>query len=277
MGSVIDVPFDSRVIDVPFGPPVPEIELPLAPLVLAVAQVRFERLASISSEGFIGGFQEAIRQAYPVMLRQQHAGVLIGPDGRVVPGETSTAWRFDERPEQWQVTLAPDFVSLSTTRYTRRQDFMDRLRNVLAAAQEHLGVRFSDRAGVRYIDRVTDPELLARLRDLVRPEVLGTAGVHVGEAVQQVHTFSDTTYQLPDGVEFHARWGLLPPLVTFDPAIEPGDVRSWVLDLDAYTTGQEPFDPAALTARAEALSERVYRFFRWAVTDDFLVAHGGQL
>lgn len=266
------------VVNDPFGPPVAEIELPRAPLVFVVAQVRFERLASISTESFIGGFQEAIRGVYPVMKKEGQTSVLVGSGGPVAQAERSIAWRFQERPERWQVTLAPDFVSLSTTRYTRRRDFIDRLRTVVSAAQDHLHVRFCDRLGVRFIDRVTEVELLDRLAELVRPEVLGTAGVDPGETgVQRVHTFSDSTYRMSEGADLHGRWGLLPPQTTFDPAIEAADARSWVLDLDAYTTQQEPFDPPAVAARAEALCERVYRFFRWAVTDQFLTAYGGRL
>ncbi len=265
------------VVNVPFGPPVPEVALPRAPLVFVVVQVRFERVASVSSEAFIGGFQEAIRGTYPVMRREQQTGVPIGPGGPTAHGESSTAWRFDERPERWQVTLAPDFVALSTSRYTRRRDLIDRLRDVVTAAQAHLHVRFCDRLGVRYIDRVTDQAVLGRLAELVRAEVLGITCVEPGEAgVQQVQTFSDSTYRMPEGTDLHARWGLLPPQTTFDPSIEPPDVPSWVLDLDAYTTQPDVFDPSALAARAEALCERVYRFFRWTVTDEFLTVHGGR-
>lgn len=265
------------VVDVPFGPPVPEIALPQAPLVLVVAQARFERVASVWSESFIGGFQEAIRGVYPVMHREQQTGVLLGPTGPIAQAESSTAWRFEERPDRWQVTLAPDFVALSTTRYSRRRDLIDRLRDVVSATREHLQLRFCDRLGVRYIDRITNEGLLERLPELVRREVLGTIGVDPGQDdVQQSHMFSDSTYRMPESADLHARWGLLPPQTTFDPSIEPADARSWVLDLDAYTTQQEAFGPEALTARAEALCERVYRFFRWAVTDEFLVAHGGQ-
>ena len=265
------------MVATPFGPPVPEIALPQAPLAFVIAQVRFERVASISSEAFIGPFQEAIRGSYPVMRREQQMGLLIGPTGPIAQPETGFAWRFDERPEGWQVTLAADFVALSTTRYTRRNDLIGRLRVLVTAAQTHLQVRFSDRLGVRYLDRITEAPLLGRLPELVRPEVLGTTGIIPGEAgVEQVHTFVDSTYHLPENADLHARWGLLPPQATFDPSIDPAAVASWFLDLDAYTTRQEAFDPAAITARAERLCERVYRFFRWAVTDEFLTAHGGQ-
>jgi uncharacterized protein (TIGR04255 family) len=244
--------------------------------VLVVAQLRFERVASIASEAFIGGFQEAIRGTYPVMHREQQAGIVVGPNGPAAEGESSTAWRFDERPERWQVTLAPDFVALSTSRYTRRRDLIDRLRDIATAVQANLRVRFCERLGVRYIDRVAEQTLLGRLSALVRAEVLGTTCLEAGEpGVQRLQTFSDSTYRMPEGADLRARWGLLPPQTTFDPAVAPPDVSTWVLDLDAYTTQLELFDPAALTARAEALCERIYRYFRWSVTDEFLTAHGG--
>lgn len=264
------------MIETPFGPPVPEVPLPRSPLAFVVAQVRFERIASIGSEDFIAGFQEAIRDVYPIMRPEQQASVRFGPDGQITTAESGHLWRFDERPEGWQVTLAPEFVALATSRYTRRRDFLDRLTTVLTAAQKELRVRFCERVGVRYVDRVTDGTLLARLAELVRPEVLGTAATPAGNGAELVHAFSDTTYQLPDGLDIHGRWGVLPEMATFDPAIMPVQARSWVLDLDAFTREPVPFEPAVIVARAEAGCERIYRFFRWAVNDAFLVAHGGQ-
>ena len=261
----------------PFGPAVEEIPLPRAPLVFVVAQARFERIASISSEEYIAGFQEAIRGEYPVLQRGRQAAILVGPEGQVVTAEAGVLWRFDERPEQWQVALAPDFVALSTNRYTRRQDFIDRFSTILSAAQHELRIRFCDRLGVRYVDRVTDPGLLSRLGDLLKPEVLGAVAVEHGEPdIEHVHGFVDAAYRLPRAIELHARWGVLPEGVTFDPAIEAAEARSWVLDLDAYSTEQATFDPRELATRAEALSQRIYRFFRWAIQDEFLVAHGGR-
>lgn len=265
------------MVDAPFGSVVPEIPLPQAPLVFVVAQVRFERIASIASEEFIAGFQEAIREVYPVMQREQQSGLLIGPDGRLVTADAGTVWKFDERPEAWQVTLSADAVALATSHYTSRADFIGRLESVLSAAQTELRLRFCDRLGIRYVDRITDEGLLARLPDLVRPEVIGSATASLGEAtVQQIHSFADTTYRLGDNSELHARWGLLPARTTLDPGIAAAETKSWILDIDAYTRGQVTFDPGALRAQAEHLCERIYRFFRWAVNEEFLAAHGGQ-
>jgi len=263
-------------VDVPFGAPVPEVPLPRAPLILVVAQARFDRVASIAKEEFIAGFQEAIRGTYPVMRPEHQAGITLTPDGRVVPTEGGIVWRFDERPEGWQVALAPDFIALSTHRYTSRTDLLERLGALLAAAAAQLRLRFCERLGLRYVDRVTDPELLARIDELVQTHVLGAARVNLGDGVTQTHHFVDALYRLPAGVELHGRWGLLPEKTTFDPGVEPADEPSWVLDLDAYVT-QRAFEPEALRATTKELSERIYRFFRWAVTPEFLRVHGGDL
>jgi len=262
-------------IDVPFGDPVPEVPLPRAPLILVVAQARFDRVASIAKEEFIAGFQEAIRGTYPVMRPEHQTGITLTPDGRVVPSEGGIVWRFDERPEGWQVALAPDFVALSTHRYTSRTDLLERLEAVLGAAAAQLRLRFCARLGLRYVDRVTDPELLGRIDQLVQRQVVGAARVNLGGGVTQTHHFVDALYQLPAGVELHARWGL-PQRTTLDPGVEPADEPSWVLDLDAYVT-QRPFNPEALRATTEELSQRIYRFFRWAVTPEFLRVHGGDV
>jgi uncharacterized protein (TIGR04255 family) len=263
-------------VETPFGDSVPEVLLPRAPLVLVVVQARFDRVASIANEEFIAGFQEAIRNTYPVMRREHQASITLTPDGRAEPAEGGIVWRFDERPEGWQVALASDFVALSTSRYTSRTDLLERLGVVLGAAAARLRLRFCERLGVRYVDRVTDPELLARIDELVRTQVLGAARINLGDGVNQPHYFVDALYRLPAGVELHCRWGLLPEKTTFDPGVEPAEDPSWVLDLDAYVTRQA-FDPEALRATTEELSKRIYRYFRWAVTPEFLRVHGADI
>lgn len=265
------------VIATPFGDPAAEVLLTEAPLIFVVAQAKFERVASIFSEEFIAPFQEAIRATYPKMQREQQAGIAFGPEGLMLTPDAGPLWRFDERPDGWQVVLAPDFVAISTTRYTSRRDLIERFATVVETAQQRLGVRFCERLGVRYVDRITDTRLLDQLSGLLRPEVLGAVGVDLGEpGAVQVHAFADSTYRLPEATEVHARWGLLPAGATFDPSIEAADEPSWVLDVDAYSIDQQPFEPPALTARAEALCGRVYQLFRWAVQDEFLRAHGGR-
>jgi uncharacterized protein (TIGR04255 family) len=73
-----------------------------------------------------------------------------------------------------------------------------------------------------------------------------------------------------------ARWGQLPPNGTVDPAaIEPIPERSWILDLDMFSTKPSRFNEDVVVARATSFAERLYTFFRWFVNDEFLRRYRG--
>jgi hypothetical protein len=77
-----------------------------------------------------------------------------------------------------------------------------------------------------------------------------------------------------DDTHLTARWGVLPPSAGVDPAIDPVDAPTWVMDIDVFDERREPFDAAALAQRALEHSRRQYRFFRWAVEPAFLLRFG---
>lgn len=260
----------------PFGPSVQEVPLTRAPLVNVIAQVRFPAVMKIEDNAFVANFQEAIRKDYPILRPERQLGVMIGPGG-VQPQDAGTVWRFETKdPDAWQVTLAPTFVALSAKRYTRRSDLLARLTVVLHALEGWLHPNVCDRIGVRYVDRVTGDQL-AQLGKLVRPEVLGVAGDEtlLGN-VEVVHTLSDTLFRLDDASQLRGRWGRLPAGATYDPGIEPSGQPSWVLDLDHYTSQPEDFDLAAIGGTVADFCDRIYTFFRWAVTDTFLDEFGAE-
>ncbi len=261
----------------PFGPPVQEVPLSRAPLVNVIAQVRFPAVMKIEADrGFVATFQESIRNDYPILRQERQLGVMMGPGG-VQPQDAGTVWRFENRdPDAWQVTLAPTFVSLSAKRYTRRSDLLARLTVVLHAIEGWLHPNVCDRIGVRYVDRVTGAPL-ARLSKLVRPEILGLAGDEaVLDDVEVIHALSDTLFQFDDSSQLRGRWGRLPAGATYDPGIEPAREPSWLLDLDHYTSQPENFDHAAISGKVADFSDRIYTFFRWAVTEMFLDEFGAE-
>lgn len=262
------------MIDEPFGPPVPSVPLPGSPLSFVVAQVRFPVVASINDEAFIGPFQERIRSTYGDLRRETGTQVLLGPSGAQAQ-QTGVVWRFTEDTDGWEVALAPEFLALATHSYTNRADFMGRLGSVLEALDAWLDPRKVRRLGVRYIDRI-DEEHLDGIAQLIRPEVLGPLTVRSTSDVDLQHTLTDCQYRFADATALRARWGFLPPKSTFDPAIDPVETRSWVLDLDAWHEDL-PFEPIEIQKQVQTFSDRIYRYFRWAVTDEFLVTFGGQL
>lgn len=65
---------------------------------------------------------------------------------------------------------------------------------------------------------------------------------------------------------------------TYDPtAVEPATEKTWLLDLDMFSTKPMPFAVDRVVDEAQRYAERIYTIFRWAVTDDFLIRYGGKL
>ena len=252
-----------------------EIPLRTAPLVRVIAQVRFPVIASIDNRGFIASFQEALRDAYPVLRPEMTQGFVVGLQG-VTSAPSQMIWRFRDVPGRWRVSLAPDFIALETTAYGSRSDFLARLHGALGALHEHIGPKIIDRVGLRYIDRVLI-DGVGDIATLVRQEVIGILATPMAAAAQQA--LSESLFVVPNTrAQLLARWGQVPPQSTVDPnAIEPVDSPSWILDLDMFSVESQPFDPEALVAEVRTYAERIYTVFRWAVTEEFLRRYGGEL
>ncbi len=252
-----------------------EVPLPRAPLIRVVAQVRFPQVLSIEKREFVAPFQEAIRARYAVLRAEQSQSVVVGPHGTsTLPPQI--VWRFGDVDGAWRVSLAPDFAAIETTAYTSRQDFLERLEAIVLALAEHVNPRVLDRLGVRYIDRITG-DATREVDRLVRPEVLGVVATPAANHVR--HSLNESLFTVPDTrTQLLARWGLLPEGSTVDPAaIEPIASPSWILDLDMFRAEPGTFEPAAVVSDVREFAERIYTFFRWAVTDDFLRLYGGQV
>lgn len=257
----------------------PPIEVPLkeAPLVRVIAQVRFPTILSIGESSFVASFQEKIRLQYPTLHSEQMQSWVIGPQG-IEPATPSIVWRFIDKSGNWRVSLASNFVVLETTDYTSRKNFLERLKEILLATDCHIKPQLTERLGLRYIARLVGQDV-DNLTDLVRPEVSGVLSSGMARYAQQA--ISDSLFTLPDErSQIHTRWGRLPPNTTTDTgAIEPIAEPSWILDLDMFmpVTESSAFDVESIMIDANRFAERLYTFFRWSVTDNFLRRFGGEI
>lgn len=263
--------------------PIPEVPLPQAPLVAVVAQVRFSPILSIGQShatDAVAAFQERLRPTYPhLTVDHTHQINMTSPSQPHV--SHSQIWRLaDSRSHRpgWRVSLAQDFVSLETRQYHSRSDFLDRLRAVIEATATCFSPTDSTRFGLRYIDQLSG-SAAAKVVDLVKPEVLGLLAS--GSALTQlqssiVHSVIHAQFMAPNDDTVLARWGILPPSTTHDPeVVDPVDERSWVLDMDMFTTRPHQFSDSSLVSTAETFAESLYWLFRQMVTEEFLRYHGG--
>ncbi len=249
-----------------------EVPLPRAPLVSVVSQVRFlSPELSIENPAEVAPLQAAVREQYP---RLEEERVQPFPAGRAT-GAPATIWRFVDDTGSWRAAVARKFVALDTSAYDRRRHFLERLHGLLRAVEETIGPRDVERVGLRYIDRL-EASALEQISGFIRPELLGLLAGPLGGRVTRGLAEAELSVE-GDDWRLRARWGVLPANATIDPAlVDPLDRPSWILDIDAFHTGRQPFAAEGLARVSEKLAGMAYRFFRWVVTDRFLEYCGGQ-
>lgn len=264
----------------PLRDPAPaRVPLPNAPLIRVIAQVRFQPHAAFDVPDQIASFVSAVKARYPVELHQvQQKFVVLPGEAQAQLVESSNVWRFAQQPNGngWQVSLSREFVALETTTYSSRDDFMNRLTELLALVHNMASRLMISRVGVRYIDQVQGAEY-AQLAKLAYPDV---AGIPVLDADEDLVAFgSDAVFNMPDGAgQARLRTAKLPAGQTIDAAAIPPIPRpSWVLDVDTFGPGVGFADIRTQANVVLAYSDVAYRLFRWAVTDDFLSVYGGTL
>jgi uncharacterized protein (TIGR04255 family) len=257
------------------GAPPTEVSLARAPLVRVVAQVRFPDILKIDSKDAIAGLQEQIRDAYPLFEQQatQQIHLQVGagePVIRQAPG--SNVWRFLDVEKNWRISLTTGFCTLECDTYASRTHFMGRWMDVLKAVEKNFDPRIVLRIGMRYVNQVKG-EALESIEELIRPEILGIATSQMRPHV--LHHLTEATLVVEEG-EMLVRWGIVPANATIDPAILIGiPERSWILDVDVYSTQQQQFNSEELGSRFREFAEREYAVFRFVTTPRFLQVFGG--
>jgi uncharacterized protein (TIGR04255 family) len=133
------------------------------PLIEVICQLRFPSILLIDSEP-PAKFQERIRKAYPLYKENQLADMklelppeIVKLSGGAFPASLRTSrvsYDFVSADQIWKVGLTRDFLSLSTTRYERWEDFKAHLLEPLSALIEVYSPSFFSRIGLRYRDLI---------------------------------------------------------------------------------------------------------------------------
>ncbi|MFG2835086.1 TIGR04255 family protein [Streptomyces zaomyceticus] len=268
-----------RQLQTPFGDePCDDVSLSTAPLVRVLAQLRFDPLAILDSPNAASLFAAEIGKDYPYLEKGAEFNILIAP-GQVSPqmGQNSV-WRFRSPDRKTVVSLSNGSLALETSVYPGRTEFCSALSSLAGALKKVAFVPAYTRIGYRYTNRVVDREALNKLPSLVRSGILGVSGMPLGARAELQHSLAQASFTIDANRGLLAQWGEMPAGGTFDPSLPPHGDRSWILDLDCfYQSSEVSSEPQEVGRCAELLSDSAYRFFRWAVTDEFLTHFGGKL
>ena len=260
-----------------FGAIPERVLLANAPLVRVLGQVRFPKIVKIAEESYIADFQEAIRNEYPHFHSDVVQGVELNLAGQDLQHRvmSTVIWRFFDPSKVLRVSLSQDAITLETARYVSRDDFLKRLEFILNSLQETIRPSLVQRVGFRYVDRLQGEDVLAALGELIQPALLNILRPNLMPRIDI--SMTEITGTTREG-KLIARYGLAPANYSHDPEIAPPvPERSWVLDVDSYSTncaGNE-FDAKMLCGELDKVAARAYAFFRWSISDKFLKKFGG--
>ena len=268
----------NRCHDPLFGEIPPRLPLAEAPLVRVLGQVRFPKILKISEEGFVADFQEAIRKDYPHLQKDLVRGVNLTLSGEEVQYQQmkSVIWRFFDPTKTIRVSLAQDAITLETASYASRDEFLGRIRFILDHLKGTIAPASVERVGLRYVNRIQDQSQLESLAQLIQPEILNILQPSLVPNIEGSMMFvSGTTAE----GKITAHYGLVPAGISHNSEITPPvEVRSWVLDIDSYSTTltSKKFDVQMLYGKLNKVAERAYSFFRWSITEKFLERFGAK-
>ena len=246
----------------------PEVQLVAPPLAKVVMQVRYSLTAALTTEAAEFALSELLSR-YPVRRRDIGAPMqfLLVP-GPPQLGRQETVLQFESADGTWRTSVSESAVSLETSAYENRADFISRCVELFEAVAQVALPPIVDRVGLRYVDRLTGDDL-ARLPQYVVAPLRGLAGSLAPDLVLQ-HSITDSVITFDGDSAMQLRSGLLPPQTSFDPLLVGIPEPSWLLDMDAYSLrGGSPFDVAQLRTRLTRYAEAAYSCFRYAMTDTF--------
>jgi uncharacterized protein (TIGR04255 family) len=236
------------------------------PLEEVICQLKFPPILRIESEP-PAGFQDAISDEYPILEDNPVPQLNLPPalakflSGELMGPAANKQYQFASADAAWKVALNREFIAVSTTRYTRWEEFSSRLEKAVAALKTQYKLpTFIVRVGLRYRDtikrsefgdpnerwsRLLKPHILGELSDgRVEPSILQAArqtlislGEH-GEQVRLIH-------------------GLAVPA-------QGGEV-CYSIDSDFFT--EERMEVPNAVETLKIFNRHAGRLFRWCITE----------
>lgn len=244
------------------------------PLIEVICQLRFPTILSIGAKE-PAEFQESIRHDFPqYVARQERPAPKINGLGTAAPTVEQqpaiTNYNFISKDGFWKINLTSNFIALSTLRYTRWEEFAQKLDKILAQFIQIYQPGFFERVGLRYVNAISKeglglPDLL--WDDLIQAPYLGILGEPDVDEADVSKCAVDVESKLKNGcrLKLHAGPGLI-------NGGKKDPTPRFILDMDLSAVGNLTLEQ--LPARLEDLHKAAGGLFHGAITDDLHTAMG---
>jgi uncharacterized protein (TIGR04255 family) len=242
------------------------------PLIEVVFQVRFPRFLAIETEP-PSEFQKLIFKGFPIYEQRQVFQIMLsaGPAEQRPAENQAKTHAFLTADRVYTVTLASDNLAVSCSKYSKWDDFIKVVTEMLTAFCQTYRLPIFTRVGLRYVNVLNRDSLGLETRswsELLKPHI---AGDFLGPALtEEQFTSKNTilTLKLSDGDNLLMRHGLVTQVQT--------NKIAYLVDSDFYNEEQRNADVDSTLAVADRLHTYSGRLFKWCISDLLHEAMGPQ-
>ena len=236
-------------------------------LVEVVCQLRFPVILKIENQEPFA-LQDVIRSEYPNYGSKEDKLPPRMVNGQLTQQGTVKNYQFVSLDGGWKVNLTRDFISLSSHRYTRWEEFAQRLDRILAEFIRLYQPACFNRVGLRYINAFNQKALgMEKMpwQELITPGYLGLMGDDDAREDAFVKNEQNITTALPGGSKANIKCGKGVLRKVNNKSRATVEEPVYMLDIDVYMEGNTELShvaPALNVVHGNADS-----LFRGAITD----------
>ncbi|MEB3249049.1 MAG: TIGR04255 family protein [Merismopediaceae bacterium] len=233
------------------------------PLVEVVCQLRFPPILKISHQEPVE-FQDAIRFKYP--LFETTRAQLPSEISQVVKQlglPLDVAYSFKSEDQRWSLSLAKDFIALTTSSYERYEHFKQRLEEALGVFENIYKPSFYTRIGLRYQDLIIRSKL--GIEDRNWSELIAK---HIASELHEPN-FSSSIKTIVKSLVLTTEIGQISlnhGLVSVEEPQVGSEEIAYLFDADFYTE-KKLEDNRDVWNVLSQFNQSAGRLFRWSITE----------
>ncbi len=244
------------------------------PVYLTLAQVRFNPILKLGD--FLPSIQESLRQAgYPDFERQNIISIQITAQDGQPPAPTPVQqerFLFGNVEKTHTFILDGQSLTLQSTNYGHFEAFSTCFLDALSIVDNAMKLAFTERVGLRYLDRVM-PQTGETIEQYLVDQVKGMNSRLTG---RPIYAFTEAMNEI-ENIKLLSRVAIQEGPLAFPPDIQPGNMRisekftsyignSAILDNDGCVEGREVFSKKAVAEHLDAIHKVIGAAFRATAT-----------
>jgi uncharacterized protein (TIGR04255 family) len=240
------------------------------PVFLTIAQVRFNPILKLAD--FLPVIQESFRKAgYPDFDRQRVVSIQLS----IQEGQPRTPTPVQQEryllgnlDKTHTFILDSQSLTLQSTNYGQFETFSSCFLIGLGIVHDTVDFAFTERVGLRYLDRVM-PQPDETIEDYLVEQVQGMNSRLGGHSL---YSFSEGMNEVGN-IRLLSRVAIQEGSLAFPPDIQPGNLQiaerftsyvgpSAIMDNDGFVEGRERFSTSAVTEHLDAIHKVIGSAFR---------------